>query len=666
MTRTLSSLLSSLVLLLTAVTGLSAQTHTLKSLNGPDGAVISEIDITPDGRYFVSTPLDIYYHGPFDKRFVKLPTTDVPPSIAVDSNGMVYYSNLTGVGVYEAQTFRRIDSLSILKNMPGITILDRTIFTTFSGKVMARSIAGVWVRDSLPSPIRDVQSKADTLVVLTSAGLYYKLDAPNAQWTKIETEIVSGIKTFELTPVGLVIGTATDGVWLADTIGGSVRSISLDLEDWQINDVLYSGGRIFTSHPNNVYITSDLGVTWIEGNDRIRTLRVGALAAHNGNVYAASDGLFFSEDNGDSWRALNVGFAESEVTAIIEYKDRIWTGSNTSAVHSFWPAGDLWLDHNKGLRSNGTVNSFIIHADTLYALEQRGGLYKWIWDSTLWRSVPLTFSFTSLYKDMEMLDENTVVIVSESVHILDLVTGKFTRKQFGEFQIHDVEIANGKIYLGSDSGLYISSDRGATWESISNGIFHKVAVLDGAIIAEVTASRLMRTLDNGATREVLDERLDDLPKIDDKLYAIRNVMYVSSDKGSTWQRFADKSISSLGDLYRTSTGRMLLGVNSEGLMEAVMSSGVGERVEAHDLKIRTSPNSFSSKITISFEQPAGSPATISIYDATGHVVHIATARNDASPSQSIEWDASDLPSGTYIVEVCAGDQCRTTKILLTK
>ncbi len=655
-----------LILLFTS-SDLSAQTHTMRSLHGPDGASIYEIDISPDGRFFVSTSKELYYHGPTDLRFSTIPRVFAAPSIAIDSNGKVYYSDANGVGTVEGQILNEVVGLSPFKTKNAILIVDRTTLTIISGSVFARLINGNWVYDTLPGGVGDVQIKGDTLVASTGAGLYYKVEGADIEWTKIGSQISGSIRTFELTPIGLIAGTRSQGVWISDRIGGELRSISNNLDDWQINDVLYSDGRIYTSHPNNIYTTSDLGETWIEGQDRIRTLRVDALAAHNGVVYAASDGLFISEDQGESWRALNVGFAESQVSAIIEYKGDVWTGSTLSAVHKYWPSGDSWLDQNRGLRSNGTVMKFIVHADTLYALEQRGGLFKWRWDSSAWVSVPLTFSVSSLYYDMEMLDERTAVIVSESVHILDLVTGAFTRKQFGEFQIRDVEVANNKIYLASDSGLFASADRGITWEGIGVGRFYKVAVVGGVIVTEVSATRLLRSTDEGKTWDVLDERLDDLHRIDDKLYAIRNITYVSSDKGTTWQPFADKSISELHSMYKTSTGQMLVGVNSEGLMEAVTASGVADKIKAPAFRIGTSPNPFASKLTITYEPLGAATVEINIYNEAGQVVASLLRSGSAEPgTHSIEWDARDLPSGAYIVEVRDAVRIESSKVMLTR
>lgn len=78
------------------------------------------------------------------------------------------------------------------------------------------------------------------------------------------------------------------------------------------------------------------------------------------------------------------------------------------------------------------------------------------------------------------------------------------------------------------------------------------------------------------------------------------------------------------------------------------------------------PNPFNPSTQIKFAIPNISATRISIYDAIGKKV-IDLVNKELSPGfYSINWDASEYPSGIYFVRIDAGDFNETKKMLLLK
>jgi CubicO group peptidase (beta-lactamase class C family) len=78
------------------------------------------------------------------------------------------------------------------------------------------------------------------------------------------------------------------------------------------------------------------------------------------------------------------------------------------------------------------------------------------------------------------------------------------------------------------------------------------------------------------------------------------------------------------------------------------------------------PNPFNPSTTIKFNLPEKEFVTIKVYDVMGN--EVATLINDEKPagSLSIEFDASDLASGSYFYKLQAGNNITTRKMILLK
>jgi len=79
------------------------------------------------------------------------------------------------------------------------------------------------------------------------------------------------------------------------------------------------------------------------------------------------------------------------------------------------------------------------------------------------------------------------------------------------------------------------------------------------------------------------------------------------------------------------------------------------------------PNPFNPQTTISFETTGQDVVTLGLYDALGRerLVLIAGERL-AAGSHTVQLDASNLPSGTYLVRMQAGGRSDVMPVMLLK
>ncbi|HEX2865666.1 MAG TPA: T9SS type A sorting domain-containing protein [Ignavibacteriales bacterium] len=78
------------------------------------------------------------------------------------------------------------------------------------------------------------------------------------------------------------------------------------------------------------------------------------------------------------------------------------------------------------------------------------------------------------------------------------------------------------------------------------------------------------------------------------------------------------------------------------------------------------PNPFNPTTVINYALPRASKVTLKIYDMLGREVTTLVNGYKETGRYSVEFNASSLPSGTYIYAIRASDFVRSGKMLLLK
>ncbi len=78
------------------------------------------------------------------------------------------------------------------------------------------------------------------------------------------------------------------------------------------------------------------------------------------------------------------------------------------------------------------------------------------------------------------------------------------------------------------------------------------------------------------------------------------------------------------------------------------------------------PNPFNPSTTISYEVPAQVQVSLMVYDMLGREVTTLVDADQPAGRYEVTFDASDLPSGTYLYQLVAGNEKETKKLILAK
>ena len=155
---------------------------------------------------------------------------------------------------------------------------------------------------------------------------------------------------------------------------------SLEPNPIAITDVLEVDGKLFAAATGGIFTSKD-GTTWKTVPFRKPSPTLSALAAspdpQNKTLFAASlaDGVFRSEDAGETWTAWNMGLFDLHVLSLAAGQDdQVYAGTETGLYQSK-NVGRSWEDVDLPF-SHDAVLSLLVKENELYVGTENHGMYK--------------------------------------------------------------------------------------------------------------------------------------------------------------------------------------------------------------------------------------------------------------------------------------------------
>ncbi len=238
-------------------------------------------------------------------------------------------------------------------------------------------------------------------------------------------------------------------------------------------------------------------------------------------------------------------------------------------------------------------------------------------------------------------------------------------------------IAGGGTGMGSPL-LMKSADYGDTWEYISVGLTYEVAALDfdlnssGTDIEKIfvsEGSRIRRSLDGGNTWNLIFE--DGWNWFSEVIYdPFSTVVFIaggdgndtssavlcfSDNLGGKWTRVLLQMGGPIVGMDVASDGFLYFATHWAGVYRIALTelSTVDIPVQvpwAFNLN-QPYPNPFNPTTTIEFSIPQSDFVTLTVYDLLGRDVTVLVDSWQEAGRHSVEWNASDVPSGIYLVRM---------------
>lgn len=392
----------------------------------------------------------------------------------------MYFSTNHGA-IWDSRIFNPTDGNYIL-GINGLVINDSIYFTSGSGAGIFKTFLyeGEWltVRVGLKeSAISSLESDGEILYAGIWSGnnefdwgVYISKNG-GVNWINTLTKKVNCIKIID----DIVYAGGYDGIHYSNDSGDNWFSLSPNLKSY-INDVVdfsIDDNRIFVMGYDELVFSINNGDNWITIEKKEEWGEINAVQITSNNLIVATDnGLFISNDSGESWRSLSFSLLNQKFNTITCISDTIYAGGNNGKVIFSSDGGDTWNNFGNAIPYI-SVYDMVNCGNNLLASTSEGVLFSNNEGET-WQNINYDFPQTNLEY--------------------------FPLKTISKFATDGLN----KVFAATDNGeIFVSNDKGISWIQLYDAFDEmseilKMTYADNKLIL-ATKKQILLSNNNGAS-----------------------------------------------------------------------------------------------------------------------------------------------------------------------
>lgn len=477
------------------------------------------------------------------------------------------------------------------------------------------------------------------------------------------------------------------------------------------------GDNLLACTNNQLYYSLDKGETWnlmyVAGS------KISSIHGLNNylTVTTLGNGIYVTEDYGQTWRTMNDGLTDLKVTMLTVINNTPVCGTETQGV--FYYNGASWVNHSEGIVCSD-IKSMAVANNSL-VVNDPNEVYQSDSKVTFWASI--SPSTDKAYFGSISTMGNKIFLsykANDGTPWIKYTDGGNTWQDlktsipFEGDDPYKMCINGERLYVYENGIIYYTDDLGATWgiltypDRFCNDVYDLVVYKNIPFSASCGNGELLRlsgnkewTLSNDGlpgTREITSMAYSATALY---AYSYTNGIYVSKDDGLTWTKATEgfytdwniRSFASYKDLifmstvkgiyYSTNFGQSWIQMN-EGLKNSNTGPLViykdtlyvgtrGNGVWKHDLMDFIPPKEDSTlkmvhikiypnpaKEYVRFDFPGFDKAQVKLIDILGRVM--INTKLGADRQLSI----ATLSSGTYIIVITTSQYVYTSKLIVKR
>jgi photosystem II stability/assembly factor-like uncharacterized protein len=494
----------------------------------------------------------------------------------------------------------------------------------------------------------------------TGGGGLFRSDDGGATWTLLPVSIpVYYSSLLVLSDGGIVASAGGQGVLRSDDGGANWAPVGPTDAGLQVSALgATKDGRILAgTFSSGVYAVEP--VAWKRSSVGLPSLGIGMVSfAPDGTIHTvASDGRFYSStDNGASWVEPNGRRSSASVLAV-DHDGRIFADNVTYpdfGIAVSTDDGSTWTA--SGLNGEQPKVVLVDRNDDLYVGVERGGYsFHTSFTDGLFHSTDHGATWSTLGSGLQGVSPASIVKLEDGTLFIGAEYGeRVYRLAPGDTSWQNMSaglpayryplllnslVADraGNLYAGMQQGLYRSSDRGASWQSLNANIGDTTV---NALLVSPTGTIFASTRRNG--------------------------VHASDDNGASWHRYGDNPGSDGFHILAIDSSRALVGAGREGLFRAVTTSSVPLPIRDIDAALAVTPNPAGSRFTVAFDMPASGAARIALHNALGQEIAVVLDGEATRGSNHIDVDCSRCQPGRYFLQLETARGSRQIGVLIVR
>lgn len=469
--------------------------------------------------------------GPYGGQYISMIETKGDTIVAVCGSSSyrtdgLYVSTNNGLNWREAGfKEQKIKNINFLKN---------SLIVLSEGEIYKSNDYSNWTNLNITeSRITAMVVKGDTIIISDEDNMFYSIDA-GLNWTKININMAQYyyVKNVDFEGNRIYINTYY-GFYMSEDFGINWEKV---VNDYYIIDSFIIDRNLIIFHDSSqskTLISNDIGNSWIEC-----PIASSKFYIREDSIFIAGNKLFLSTDEGMSWELID---STLTATSFAVSKSNFWMGTGRGLYYSS-DKGVNWVESNNGL-NYPVIQSLAISDDNIIYAGTSDGLYISDNDGISWNKLFDNLRITNL-----AVFEGYIFVSTEKGVQFSTDKG-LTWNNTDLYSFNTMAVSGNHFYAGkSDGGLYISVDDGSSWSleyTFPYGDLYSLGIFGDSLFVGSEYGLYLST-DNGANfNNVLefsgnysnDDDIYHIEKSDGNIFVCgSNNLFISSSKNPDWYK----------------------------------------------------------------------------------------------------------------------------------
>jgi photosystem II stability/assembly factor-like uncharacterized protein len=366
-------------------------------------------------------------------------------------------------------------------------------------------------------------------------------------------------------------------------------------------------------------------------------------------------GVFRTTDGGDRWTSVNNGLTNPYIRVLAVSGTSHIAGTGGGVFHST-DNGTNWAPVSSGL-TDTSIGALAVSGSVTFAGTESGGIYRSTDYGKNWSVANNRVVNSAWVAALAVPSSGTKLFAGTDAGVFLSTDSGATWTATGATgnPIWALAVSGTSLFAGTSGGVFSSTNDGTDWTAVNNGLntrslLHSFAVSGSNLFAGTWGGGVFFSSDNGTNWSAVNDGIVPNNVMINALVAPGANVFA----GTRSDPFSNFSVTN-GGVYKRPLSEIVSGVRvSRNQVPALF------RLE------QNYPNPFNPSTMIRYGLLHRAHVTLSVFNTLGQQVATLVDENEEAGYHDVHFDGSGLASGVYFYRLQAGNLMQIRRLVLLR